>query len=32
MLGFLIRAAIVALGLWVATVWVNGVAIDTPSR
>jgi len=31
MVGFLIRASIVALGLWLATVWVNGVFIDTPS-
>jgi len=31
MLGFLIRAVIVALGLWLATVWVNGVSIDTPA-
>jgi putative membrane protein len=31
MLGFLIRGSIVALGLWLATVWVNGVFIDTPS-
>jgi putative membrane protein len=31
MLGFLIRAVIVALGLWVATRWVSGVTIDTPS-
>lgn len=31
MLGFLIRAALVALGLWLATDWVNGVSIDTPS-
>jgi uncharacterized membrane protein YvlD (DUF360 family) len=31
MLGFLIRAALVALGLWLATSWVNGVSIDTPS-
>ena len=31
MLGFLIRACIVALGLWLATVWVSGVFIDTPS-
>jgi putative membrane protein len=31
MLGFLIRACIVALGLWLATTWVNGVYIDTPS-
>ena len=29
MLGFLIRASIVALGLWLATVWVNGVFVDT---
>jgi putative membrane protein len=31
MLGFLIRASIVALGLWLATVWVGGVSIDTPA-
>jgi putative membrane protein len=31
MLGFLLRAAIVALGLWLATVWVKGIVIDTPS-
>lgn len=31
MLGFLVRACIVALGLWLATVWVNGVYIDTPA-
>jgi putative membrane protein len=31
MLGFLVRAAFVALGLWLATVWVNGVSIDAPS-
>jgi len=31
MLGFLLRAVIVALGLWLATVWVKGVAIDSPS-
>jgi putative membrane protein len=30
MLGFLLRAAIAALGLWVATSWVRGVSIDTP--
>ena len=30
MLGFLVRALIVALGLWLATEWVNGVYIDTP--
>jgi putative membrane protein len=27
--GFLIRAALVALGLWLATAWVSGVAIDS---
>jgi putative membrane protein len=31
MLGFLIRAALVALGLWLASDWVPGVSIDTPS-
>ena len=31
MLGFLIRAALVALGLWLATAWVPGVYIDGPS-
>jgi putative membrane protein len=31
MLGFLIRAALVALGLWLATAWVSGVTIDTPA-
>jgi len=31
MLGFLIRAALVALGLWLATDWVHGISIDTPS-
>src|SRR6202161_1583751 len=31
MLGFLIRASVVALGLWLATVWVPGVSIDTPA-
>jgi len=28
--GFLIRGLIVALGLWLATAWVQGVYIDTP--
>ncbi len=28
--GFLIRALVVALGLWLATVWVPGVFIDGP--
>jgi putative membrane protein len=31
MLGFLIRASIVALGLWLTTLWVSGVSIDTPA-
>lgn len=31
MLGFLIRAAIAALGLWLSTAWVPGVSIDGPS-
>lgn len=31
MLGFLVRAALVALGLWLATVWVPGVYIDSPA-
>lgn len=31
MLGFLIRAAIAALGLWLATLWVKGVSIDAPA-
>jgi putative membrane protein len=28
--GFFVRAVIVALGLWLATIWVHGVSIDTP--
>lgn len=31
MIGFLIRAAIAALGLWLSTSWVAGVHIDGPS-
>jgi len=31
MLGFFLRIAIVALGLWLATVWVPGVTIYSPS-
>jgi putative membrane protein len=31
MVGFLLRALIVALGLWLSTIWVNGVHIDTPA-
>ncbi|HTB28194.1 MAG TPA: phage holin family protein [Steroidobacteraceae bacterium] len=30
MIGFLLRATIVALGLWLATLWVRGVYIDSP--
>jgi putative membrane protein len=30
MIGFLIRAVIVALGLWLATEWVHGLVIDGP--
>src|SRR5579859_6257260 len=30
MLGFLLRGVIVAVGLWVASVWVRGVGIDSP--
>lgn len=31
MTGFLVRAIIVALGLWLATAWVRGISIDSPS-
>jgi len=31
MVGFLLRAAVVALGLWLATSWVKGISIDSPS-
>lgn len=31
MVGFFLRAAIVALGLWLATIWVPGVSIGHPS-
>ncbi len=31
MVGFLIRAVIAALGLWLATLWVSGIFIDSPS-
>jgi putative membrane protein len=31
MLGFFVRTAIVALGLWLACLWVSGVSIDGPS-
>ena len=30
MIGFIFRAVIAALGLWVATRWVDGIVIDTP--
>jgi putative membrane protein len=30
-IGFLLRAAIVAVGLWLATLWVRGVYIDGPT-
>jgi len=30
MIGFLLRAAVVALGLWLATLWVSGIFIDSP--
>jgi len=31
MVGFLFRAVIAALGLWLATLWVRGIRIDTPT-
>ena len=31
MTGFILRALIAALGLWLATDWVTGVNIDTPT-
>jgi putative membrane protein len=31
MIGFLLRAGVVALGLWLATLWVKGVTIDSAS-
>ncbi len=30
MTGFILRAAIAALGLWLATEWLEGLAIDAP--
>ena len=30
MVGFIFRAVIAALGLWLATLWVNGIWIDSP--
>jgi putative membrane protein len=31
MIGFIFRAVIAALGLWLATRWVSGIYIDTPT-
>jgi putative membrane protein len=31
MVGFVFRAVIAALGLWLATYWVSGIRIDTPT-
>jgi len=31
MVGFILRALIAALGLWLATEWVQGISIDTPT-
>jgi len=31
MIGFFFRAAIAALGLWIATRWVSGISIDSPT-
>lgn len=31
MTNFIVRAAIAALGLWLATRWVDGIVIDTPT-
>ena len=31
MIGFLFRAVIAALGLWLATIWVSGIRIDAPA-
>ncbi|HEU4623569.1 MAG TPA: phage holin family protein [Steroidobacteraceae bacterium] len=31
MIGFLFRAVLAALGLWIATRWVRGIYIDTPT-
>ena len=30
MIGFIFRAVIAALGLWLATLWVSGIYIDSP--
>jgi putative membrane protein len=31
MIGFIFRAVIAAVGLWIATRWVTGIQIDTPT-
>ena len=31
MIGFLFRAVIAALGLWLATLWLSGISINTPT-
>jgi putative membrane protein len=31
MIGFILRALITAIGLWIATVWVSGIRIDDPT-
>ena len=31
MTGFILRAVIAAFGLWMATLWIDGVRIDTPT-
>src|ERR1700744_5921005 len=31
MTGFVLRALISAIGLWIATVWVHGIYIDSPT-
>lgn len=31
MTGFILRAVIAAFGLWMATLWIDGVLIDTPT-
>jgi putative membrane protein len=31
MTGFVLRAVLAALGLWLATYWVHGVRVDTPA-
>jgi putative membrane protein len=31
MIGFILRALLTAVGLWIATVWVSGIRIDDPT-